>query len=622
MARATRSAKRKRSDDADDDAAPQKQARRPAAPLIAPDHAGAVLGILSMIDTQGLLDRVFPVHGHHDRAASLRTLLAEPQPLSVLRAAVHHLQPISSLPRATPSATATQQHRFCALAADLLNQAAHHLAPLPASLHDILPTSPSRPRPLKYALVQHLPTQDYWTSLNNDTDLSDALKSLPTAHAELVAILPTPAADQSDPVPTLASYASTSNLQSIKPLPQQRTVTTGAFLDFGPWASFAPTFDHDGEVVGRNELALALYARRSKPIVSREEPCGSAEQSAMEVDGSESVDLENELRELFSPEEAAAVKGALDTLELEKAVGELLDRNRRALMRLEHLQVERIIKDGDGSVVEEGSEEWDTAQGILETLTVLASLRPQTWKGAKTIIPPPSILHKLHRTLAISPSAGWHGTLPATRPGALCDDTTYKKSSRAVVPPPAATPTPGPTTASATAATNTTTAGGSTVPVTVTAPVALPYSGYTYAYGQQGQTQPYRPASATGAAAAAGTTNGYTQYAPQYYAYTPPQQGQQQSYYTGQQQGYTAASYSTWYNSLYSAQGGSGSGSGKSTPQPQVQPGTYGSFFGTPGRTPAVANTVYAAAAAAAATATLPPHLRTQQQYYGYPGGK
>ncbi|KAH0590225.1 hypothetical protein H2248_000397 [Termitomyces sp. 'cryptogamus'] len=593
MARPTRSTKRKRADNDDDDAAlppPLPKHRRSAAPIAA-HHAAAVLDILAIVDTHGLLDRVFPVHDVPGRSSSLRTLLAESQPLAVLRAAVAHLQPISSLPRATPSPTAAQQTRFCALATDLLAQAARHTAPLPASLDAFLPAN----RPLKYALVQHLPAHDYWTSLNNDADLADALTALPTAHAELVAILPTP---QSHTYSTLASYASTANVQSIKPLPQQRTVSTGSFLDFGPWAGFAPTFDHDGEVVGRNELALALYARRTKP-------CGSVHESTpgeIEVHTRESVDLENELRELFPPEEAAAVKSALDTLELENAAQELLDRNRRALIRLEHLQVERIINDGE---LEEGSEEWDTAQGILETLTILASLRPRT--STNTIVPPPSILHKLHRTLATCPSPGWPGTLPATQPGALSDDTTFKKSSRAVVPPPAATPTPAPTTTTTTAAT------ASTAPVT--APVALPYSGYTYAYGQQGQTQPYRPSSTSTSTNTTTGANGYTQYAPQYYAYTP-QPGQPQNYYTGQQQGYTAASYSTWYSSLYTAQ--QQQASGKNTPQPQVQPGTYGSFFGTPGgRTPAVANTVYASATAAAAT--LPAHLRTGQQgYYGY----
>ncbi|KAG6820353.1 hypothetical protein H0H93_001798 [Arthromyces matolae] len=637
MARATRSTKRKLIDDDDDDDEdisphPLKQLRHEttsSTSTIDSQHASAVLDILDMIDTQGLLDRVFPVDEQPERSSSLRTLLSEKLPIHVLRAAVANLEPISSsIRRAAPSPMAAQQHRFCSLAIDLLNQASAHNAPIPSSIDSILPTSPSKPKPLKYALVQHLPNQDYWTSLNDSDALTDALKLLPTAHSELVAIIPTPSTTQSDkyPVPTLASYAPTLSVQSIKPLPQQRAVTTGAFLDFGPWASFAPTFDHDGELVGRNELALSLYASHERRK-QRHAPCESVKEVVLphninDHSMRESVDLEQELRELFSPEEAAEVKGALDTLELENAVQELIDRNRRALINLERLQVERLIKGGDRSVLKEGSEEWDTAQGILETLTILASLRPRTSKEPTTIVPPPALLHKLHRTLALSSSTGWHGTLPASRSGALSDDTTFKKSSRAVVPPPTTTtPTPVPATPTPTASTS-------------SAPLAMPYSGYTYAYGQQGQTQPYRPAGVAATTPVAGaTTNGYTGYTHQYYAYTAQQQGQQ-SYYAQQQY---PASYTNWYNSVYSQQAlqqqgqqqavsatAAGGRSGTSTPQPQVQPGTYGTFFATAGRTPAVANTVYAPTATATA---LPPHLRTQvavasgqqqQTYYPY----
>lgn len=356
MARPTRSAKRKRPDVLHP--APQIPLRHSDPPL-SKQHAAAILDVLSIVDSQGLLDRVFPVHAHPTRSSPLRALLAEQQPLSVLRAAIHHLQPISALPRAHLSPTAAQQHRFCSLATDLLNQASAPSAPL---LDDFLPASPSnKPRPLRYALLQHLPNQEYWSSLNSPSHVS--LTSLPTAHAELVAVLPTPSS-QSDkyPVPTLASYASAPISQSIKPLPQQRTVTTGAFLDFGPWASFAPTFDHDGEVVGRNELALTLYA--SRPIKRTRECESIQEPPPIQLAGPASVDLEDELRELFPPEDAAAVKSALDTLHLENAVQELLDRNRRALLRLEHLQHERIIN--DDAPVEQGSEEWDTGMFSIQ----------------------------------------------------------------------------------------------------------------------------------------------------------------------------------------------------------------------------------------------------------------
>jgi len=72
---------------------------------------------------------------------------------------------------------------------------------------------------------------------------------------------------------------------------------------------------------------------------------------------------EDGLEGLLPPDQIAVIKAAIDTLELEDAVNELLDRNRRALARLEELQRLRIdSEDGGSSEVEVGSEEWDTGE--------------------------------------------------------------------------------------------------------------------------------------------------------------------------------------------------------------------------------------------------------------------
>ncbi|KAG5654292.1 hypothetical protein H0H81_005141 [Sphagnurus paluster] len=670
MARATRT-KRKRDDDDDDGRSPKLSKRDDdhPPPTLATDDADAILAVLDMTDTQGLLDRVFPVSGQSS-SASLRALLAAAEPLAVLRHAVQQLLPISSAPRAAPSATAVQQHRFCRLALSLLDQASTHHVDL--TLQSILPAPPrpAEPRPLKYALVQHLPQQDYWTSLNADSSVIDALKTLPTAHAELVAILPTPApATTKKPVPTLAAYAPSRLFPSVKPLPAQRSVSTGAFLDYGPYTSFAPSFDHAGEVVPRHQLGFVLYAahhkrrRRQAALAEAREGRGSIH-DLPETDSQPDTDVDQALAELLPPEAAAAVKSTLASLELESAVHELLARNRRALVRLEQLQITRLAAEGEHSTAEEGSEEWDlgtspracflsadppadmtaipppAAQGIMDTLAVLASLRPRAAHAESkdsnptSILPPPGILHKLHRTLALAPTPGWYGTLPAstqtTRPAALRDDTTVKKSRSA---PAAATPAP---TTAATAVPVTTPAPAAAVPTTISTPVTMPYSGYTYAYGQaqaQAQAQAYKP---TATATTNGTAQAQTQYAaytPQYYAYAPPAQQaggapgvvQQQSYYGAgavQQQGYAAAAYSGWYNAYQQQQqqAQAQGGSGHATPQPQTPAPatTYGSFFGGAARTPAVANTVYAPQVQAqaqqpgvgAGVGPMPPHLR------------
>ncbi len=66
---------------------------------------------------------------------------------------------------------------------------------------------------------------------------------------------------------------------------------------------------------------------------------------------------------LLAPEEAASLKGFMETLEVEVAIQELLDRNRQALERLEELQLQRLGRENGGAgQVEVGSEEWDIGE--------------------------------------------------------------------------------------------------------------------------------------------------------------------------------------------------------------------------------------------------------------------
>ena len=69
---------------------------------------------------------------------------------------------------------------------------------------------------------------------------------------------------------------------------------------------------------------------------------------------------EEDLAELLPPEQVAALKEALASLALEKAVQKLLERNQRALVRLGELQRLRMAAHPAGGAPEEGSEEWDT----------------------------------------------------------------------------------------------------------------------------------------------------------------------------------------------------------------------------------------------------------------------
>ncbi|KAI6032069.1 hypothetical protein BKA83DRAFT_4209559 [Pisolithus microcarpus] len=461
-------------------------------PIRASD-AQKVLGILELVDTQGLLDRVFPLPSSslsepstsksQSGAYSLRTLLRESSqhPLHLLRAAVKNLFPISYNPRSRTASPATQQLRFCNLAQSLLDQASFHSVPLPLDIETILsdvPESlaggeldPSSSSPLskklshhrqrgRYALMQRFPSGSWWTSLSSDLVPSDekAVTDLQTANAELVAVLPSPSdaallstspPDAKPSLTTLGAYGTKKPPGTKQKLPGPRRVSCGSFLDYGPYASFGPSFEQDGVEVGRWTLGEVYWSWEERKRRWSEERLSSSTDNdkdniSPEVSGTHIVDPslsngvladEDSFEGLFSKEQIRLLKGALGNLEIEAA----------------NFQNQRLMKPGGFTPVEEGSEEWETAQGILDSLTVLTSLRPRS-SGDDTppLVPSASALRKLHRTLPTAPTSGWNGTLPSTRSTALRDDSTlYIKSTATSVPsnPPAtATPTPTATT--------------------------------------------------------------------------------------------------------------------------------------------------------------------------------
>ncbi|KAJ2933613.1 hypothetical protein H1R20_g3522, partial [Candolleomyces eurysporus] len=584
--------------------------------------------------TQGLLDRVFPSSHAPDLLLSLRTLLERPaeHPLTAVKAAINNLFPISSLPRSRPSPAASQQLAFTNLALSLIEQASCNSITASLDTADILESSKTentRTSPLlarrKYALVQHLPSGDYWSSLSSDTPSSE-LKNLPTGHAELVAIIPTASSASTDAIPTLGSVSSRP-LAHTKHIQGQRRVTTGAFLDYGPYASFAPCFENAGEIVGQRQLSEVVYQKEQKkreaeqrrkdqkqPSTSAQAISEQEKDVAMNAESTPQI-TDEDLNSLLPPEEVKALKETLGSLELENAVTQLLEQNSRALKRLEELQMRRFSESGANvKPVEEGSEEWETAQCIMNSISTLASLRPRSSaEDGAPLVPPPAILRKLHRSLALEPSPGWYGNLPTARPTALHDDSTIKVKS----------PTPAPAAAAATAAPN------ATAPVTQTPTAA--YAGYSYNYGTT-QQPAYRPAATAYAAYKPGQGAAY------YQAFTPSTT--QQSYYNPQsyagssnQQPYGSSGsaqtypYGSWN---YQYQPATASGSAKPS-TPTTATASYNAFFNataaangaTAGRTPAVANTVNKPAVPPAAGAwpptaagvapTLPTHLRTAQ---------
>ena len=325
-----------------------------------------------------------------------------------MQSAVQPLFPVFAHPRSRPSAPAAQQLKFCNLALSLLDQSSFRATESTLSLETLIPTrseadstgsdgvtadsskptddplaSPDLPRKRKYALMQKLPSGEWWTSLNSDIASLDGsdLKNLPTAHAELVAILPSMSASEVSgaPVPTLGSLSR--KLHTKKPtLPGPRHISTGTFLDYGPNTSFAPSFEQDGVEVGQFALGEVMWSRlRRAELASKTKkqlPSATTEGVQMKDGSLDDVlsqkrvggmdqDGENPiaLDPLLEPDQLAPIQDLMRTLDLEVATQELLDRNTRALARLEELQSLRLGgENGGASVVEVDSEEWDVGE--------------------------------------------------------------------------------------------------------------------------------------------------------------------------------------------------------------------------------------------------------------------
>lgn len=245
----------------------------------------------------------------------------------------------------------------------------------------------------KYALVQKLPNGEWWSSLSLDSAGTEAelksFNSLNIGHAELVSILPSPAASMKSTT-TLGDLFTGKQPAPRSKLPGPLSMSTGTFLDYGPYASFAPAFDSEGAVVGQKGLTSVLWMRHEKGKAREKarilgermrQKLSASKQLDMDVDGVQEVDtheakaaerveqrqkVKELLGTLFTEDEIKPVMNVVDALELEENVDELLKRNAAALLRLEELQIRRLGgKNGGSSEVKVDSEEWETGTSVL-----------------------------------------------------------------------------------------------------------------------------------------------------------------------------------------------------------------------------------------------------------------
>ena len=237
--------------------------------------------------------------------------------------------------------------------------------------------------------MQKLPSGEWWTSLNSDIiPRGTDLKSLSTGHAELVAIFPAPSSSSLPPEPrTLKHYTSsrTPSGTSTPVPPKHRYVSRGSFLDYGPYSSFAPTFDQGGREIGRTVYGEVLWRERGNRLrlkalkkkqltESNISDVTMGEPGSTEQDPSSGEDWHETLKNFLS---VSSLESALDGLEVQGSTQELLERNAKALARLEELQLSRYGDSAGFKPVEVGSEEWETGSIYGHLRCIYAYVLPQ-----------------------------------------------------------------------------------------------------------------------------------------------------------------------------------------------------------------------------------------------------
>lgn len=221
----------------------------------------------------------------------------------------------------------------------------------------------------KFALVQHLASGDWWTSLDKSSSGTGPMKGISSGHAELVAVIPSALPEPGANVPTLGSLSSgcIPTGQWAHP-PGAQHKGCGIFLDYGAYASFAPTYQRGGARIGKSVLGetvmrLKVERRRRIQLTSLGTPTTVTANKDIDMTGDqpmnsmETADFDV-LDGFLSPETIAKVKSVATSLDMEDAIAELLHRNEKAIMRLNELQRLRFSSEnGAWNGVQEGSEE-------------------------------------------------------------------------------------------------------------------------------------------------------------------------------------------------------------------------------------------------------------------------
>lgn len=236
------------------------------------------------VDTDSLLDRLLTYPDAGSRV-TMRDLLRDSANYSLrfIRSALNQLLPISSQPRSLLATGASNQQRFVEFGQSLFNEAvarktASALAKrdsesVPGDEEETERSLPVEDRKRKYALLQRLPTGDWWSSSTipreGDVGLTRAAaRALVTKQAELVSIIPSQPIP-ADEMPTFATLKPPSiplftktkeetRRQSAINLPH-RTLPAPKLLDYGVYSTFAPSFDSENTEIGTDQIHQLVH---------------------------------------------------------------------------------------------------------------------------------------------------------------------------------------------------------------------------------------------------------------------------------------------------------------------------------------------------------------------------
>ena len=147
-------------------------------------------------------------------------------------------------------------------------------------------------------------------------------------------------------------------------------ISAGSFIDYGSYASFAPSFDSDSGQIGRESLGEVAWMKENKrrrrlaaakkALIERQAPKALPPPSSS-MNTFDELEVKKLASEFMPKEEVDALLAGLQDVELEGAVSELLVRNGLALQRLLSLQEQRLlsVKSGEVAKLEIDSEEWE-----------------------------------------------------------------------------------------------------------------------------------------------------------------------------------------------------------------------------------------------------------------------